>query len=47
MNNMAKVIKRVAFGFRDTDYFFLKIRAHDLNKTRKQLIPLISKFEIV
>jgi len=47
MNNMAKVIKRVAFGFRDTDYFFLKIRAHDLNKTRKQLVPLISKFEIV
>lgn len=27
MNNKIKVIKRVAFGFRDTDYFFLKIRA--------------------
>ena len=47
MNNMAKVIKRVAFGFRDMDYFFLKLRAHDLVKTRKRLIPLVSKFEIV
>lgn len=27
MNNKIKVIKRVAFGFRDADYFFLKIRA--------------------
>jgi len=27
MNNQIKVIKRVAFGFRDMDYFFLKIRA--------------------
>lgn len=26
MNNKVKVIKRVAFGFRDLDYFFLKIR---------------------
>ena len=47
MNNMAKVIKRVAFGFRDMDYFFLKLRAHDLVKTRKRLPPLISKFNIV
>ncbi|MFH1249746.1 MAG: transposase, partial [bacterium] len=27
MNNKIKVIKRVAFGFRDSEYFFLKIRA--------------------
>jgi transposase len=27
VNNKIKVIKRVAFGFRDVDYFFLKIRA--------------------
>ena len=27
MNNTAKVIKRVAYGFRDTAYFFLKLRA--------------------
>lgn len=47
MNNMAKVIKRVAFGFRDMGYFFLKLRAHDLVKTRKQLPPLITKFNIV
>ncbi|MBU1874654.1 transposase, partial [bacterium] len=25
--NKIKVIKRVAFGFRDSEYFFLKIRA--------------------
>ncbi|PIZ15676.1 ISL3 family transposase [Candidatus Desantisbacteria bacterium CG_4_10_14_0_8_um_filter_48_22] len=47
MNNMAKVIKRIAFGFRDTDYFFLKLRAHNFTKTHKQLIPFVSKFEIV
>lgn len=28
VNNKVKVIKRVAYGFRDQDYFFLKIRAH-------------------
>ena len=27
MNNKIKVIKRTAYGFRDDDYFFLKIRA--------------------
>jgi transposase len=26
MNNKIKLIKRIAFGFRDMDYFFLKIR---------------------
>ena len=26
-NNKIKVIKRMAYGFRDDDYFFLKIRA--------------------
>jgi len=28
INNKVKVIKRVAYGFRDQAYFFLKIRAH-------------------
>lgn len=27
MNNKFKVIKRVAYGYRDDAYFFLKIRA--------------------
>jgi len=27
MNNKIKVIKRVAYGYRDNDYFFLKIKA--------------------
>ena len=27
INNRIKVIKRMAYGFRDEDYFFLKIRA--------------------
>lgn len=27
MNNKIKVMKRIAYGYRDTDYFFLKIRA--------------------
>ena len=26
MNNKIKVIKRMAYGYRDEDYFFLKIR---------------------
>jgi transposase len=28
INNTVKVIKRTAYGFRDQDYFFLKIRGH-------------------
>ena len=28
INNKVKVIKRIAYGFRDMDYFFLKIRGH-------------------
>lgn len=27
MNNRIKVIKRTAYGYRDSDYFFLKIKA--------------------
>ncbi|MEQ9131891.1 MAG: transposase, partial [Salinisphaeraceae bacterium] len=27
INNTIKVIKRRAYGYRDTDYFFLKIKA--------------------
>ncbi len=27
MNNKIKVIKRMAYGYRDEDYFFLKIRS--------------------
>ena len=28
VNNKIKVIKRVAYGFRDDEYFFLKVRKH-------------------
>ncbi|MFC1601531.1 transposase [Candidatus Sumerlaeota bacterium] len=28
INNLIKVIKRVAFGYRDFEYFFLKIRGY-------------------
>lgn len=34
MNNRIKVIKRMAYGFRDTSYFFLKIKAAFPGKTR-------------
>lgn len=34
VNNRIKVIKRMAYGFRDTDYFFLKIRAAFPGKAR-------------
>ena len=27
VNNKIKVLKRIAYGYRDEDYFFLKIRA--------------------
>lgn len=27
MNNKIKVMKRMAYGYRDLDYFFLKLRA--------------------
>lgn len=27
LNNRIKVIKRMAYGFRDSEYFFLKIKA--------------------
>ncbi|WP_290740153.1 transposase, partial [Haliea sp.] len=27
VNNRIKVIKRMAYGYRDVDYFFLKIKA--------------------
>ncbi|MCK0154018.1 transposase, partial [Alcanivorax sp. S6407] len=27
VNNKIKVIKRMAYGYRDSDYFFLKIKA--------------------
>ncbi|NWF36089.1 transposase, partial [Mariprofundus sp. KV] len=27
MNNRIKVIKRMAYGYRDNEYFFLKIKA--------------------
>lgn len=40
MNNLAKVIKRIAFGFRDMDYFFLKLRAHGLIRREPNTIPL-------
>lgn len=34
MNNRIKVIKRMAYGYRDSDYFFLKIKAAFPGKTR-------------
>lgn len=34
MNNRIKVIKRVAYGFRDSEYFFLKIKAAFPGKAR-------------
>jgi transposase len=34
VNNRIKVIKRMAYGFRDTDYFFLKIKAAFPGKMR-------------
>ncbi|GAB4303617.1 MAG: hypothetical protein Kow0096_25720 [Thiohalomonadaceae bacterium] len=34
MNNRIKVIKRMAYGYRDCDYFFLKIRAAFPGKAR-------------
>ena len=34
MNNRIKVIKRVAYGYRDPDYFFLKIKAAFPGKAR-------------
>lgn len=34
MNNRIKVIKRMAYGYRDTDYFFLKIKAAFPGKVR-------------
>lgn len=34
MNNRIKVIKRTAYGYRDTDYFFLKIKAAFPGKAR-------------
>ena len=34
MNNKIKVIKRMAYGFRDNEYFFLKIKAAFPGKMR-------------
>ncbi|WP_020684016.1 ISL3 family transposase [Marinobacterium rhizophilum] len=34
MNNRIKVLKRMAYGYRDNDYFFLKIKAAFSGKTR-------------
>ncbi len=34
MNNRIKVIKRMAYGYRDTAYFFLKIRVAFPGKMR-------------
>lgn len=34
VNNRIKVIERMAYGFRDSDYFFLKIKAAFPRKTR-------------
>ncbi|WP_261423103.1 transposase, partial [Serratia quinivorans] len=34
MNNKIKVIKRMAYGYRDNDYFFMKIKAAFPGKAR-------------
>jgi len=34
MNNRIKVIKRMAYGYRDNDYFFMKIKAAFPGKAR-------------
>lgn len=34
VNNRIKVIKRMAYGFRDSEYFFLKIKAAFLGRAR-------------
>jgi len=34
MNNKIKVIKRMAYGYRDNGYFFLKIKAAFPGKAR-------------
>ena len=34
VNNRIMVIKRMAYGFRDSDYFFLKIKAAFPGKMR-------------
>nr|WP_236082299.1 transposase [Stutzerimonas stutzeri] len=34
LNNRIKVIKRMAYGFRDSEYFFLKIKAAFPGKAR-------------
>ncbi|WP_165669265.1 transposase, partial [Metapseudomonas otitidis] len=34
VNNRIKVIKRMAYGFRDSTYFFLKIKAAFPGKAR-------------
>ena len=34
VNNRIKVIKRMAYGFRDSEYFFMKIKAAFPGKTR-------------
>nr|WP_204165119.1 transposase [Shewanella algidipiscicola] len=33
-NNKIKLIKRMSYGYRDTDYFFMKIKAALLGKPR-------------
>ncbi|WP_278452951.1 transposase, partial [Stutzerimonas kunmingensis] len=34
VNNRIKVIKRMAYGFRDSEYFFLKLKAAFAGKAR-------------
>ncbi|WP_152563735.1 transposase, partial [Vibrio fluvialis] len=34
INNKIKLIKRMGYGYRDTDYFFLKIKAAFPGKPR-------------
>ena len=39
VNNRIKVIKRMAYGFRDSEYFFLKIKAAFPGKRDEPFMP--------
>lgn len=40
INNKAKVIKRIAYGYRDMDYYFLKLRGHIRGIETPNALPL-------
>jgi Transposase len=46
-NNKIKVIKRMAYGFRDDAYFFLKIRGAFRNSVKNQKKAVLGGFSII